>query len=470
MNAAQNDAARPQHRKRWSVKTSLAGPGRPRTEPIRTEPIRTELIRTELIRKGLFTTIPIVLASSMAMSLNLPVPPASAAAKRPASIDAPATTASVEAPRTGAGRTNPSELGTSIREALAAAHTAALAEATGAGTVTTAAVPASYTVAAGDSISGIAGRFGIATASVLALNGLGWKSVIFPGQRITLTSAAVAPIAAPAAARADPGRYTVAAGDTIGTIAAKFGVSTRAVLSANGLGWSSVIYPGRVLTIPRASATATTRAPLVPAVSIRRITANPGTHLIAGGETLSSIAARYSVSIQAILNANGLTWSSIIYGGRSLVIPHASPATPSTASSVTPLTAPMAENARIIIGVGRSLGVSDYGLVIALATAMQESSLRNIDHGDRDSLGLFQQRSSTGWGTPAEATDRVHASKLFFGGPTAPNRGVTRGLLDIPGWKSMTVAQAAQAVQLSGHPGAYAKWEVSAWAWLDQLR
>ena len=130
----------------------------------------------------------------------------------------------------------------------------------------------------------------------------------------------------------------------------------------------------------------------------------------------------------------------------------------------------MTENAKIIIGVGTSLGVSDYGLVIALATAMQESSLRNLDHGDRDSLGLFQQRPSTGWGTPAQVTDRVHSSKLFFGGPTAPNRGITRGLLDIPGWQSMTVTQAAQAVQISGHPDAYAKWEVSAWAWLDQLR
>ncbi len=518
-NASQNDAARASRRQRGAIKAGLLTAGR---------------TKTAMIRKGLFNTIPIVLAGSMAMSMNFPAPAASVEAKRP-----------------GADRTTPSELGKNIREALAAAHTASLEEATSAGVVTIAAAPASYTVVAGDSISGIAGRFGIATASVLALNGLGWKSVIFPGQVIKLTSATVTAIKAPAAPTANPGRYKVVAGDTIskiaakfgvttqavltanglgwssliyagstlaipgssaiaavkqtpivpvaavkpaaptpapapaksgshvikagdtiGKIAAKYGVSTQAMLTANGLGWSSVIYPGRTLSIPGTSApAAVTQIPIVPAVSITPITTNPGTHVIASGETLSSIATKYSVSIQGILNANGLTWSSIIYGGRTLVIPGTAPVSSSSVETrVTPLDAPMTENAKIIIGVGTSLGVSDYGLVIALATAMQESTLRNLNYGDRDSLGLFQQRPSTGWGTPTQVTDRVYSSRLFFGGSTAPNRGITRGLLDIRGWQSMTVTQAAQAVQISAYPDAYAKWEVSAWAWLDQLR
>ncbi|HEV7957054.1 MAG TPA: LysM peptidoglycan-binding domain-containing protein [Marisediminicola sp.] len=413
--------------------------------------------------KKLFTALPIVLAGSMAMSLTAPL--------------------TTDVDRLDGEREAPSELAKSIRGALAAAHAASTAEATSTGVVTpAAAAPSSYTVAAGDSVSGIAARFGVATASVLALNGLGWKSVIYPGQVLKLTSATSSPIAATPAPVASSDRYTIVAGDTIGRIAGRFGVSVQSILTANGLSWSSIIYPGSSLAIPGKSTTASVRQtpvaatpvasvspPLAvtPAVSITPLSQT--SHVISSGETVAGIAKAYGVSIQAILNANGLSWSSIIYSGRTLAIPAAAAAAPSTARGATPLSAEMARNASTIIAVGRSLGVSDYGLVVALATAMQESTLRNLDHGDRDSLGLFQQRPSQGWGTPKQVTDPDRASRLFFGGPSNPNAGSTRGLLDIRGWQSMTVTQAAQAVQLSAYPDAYAKWEVSAWAWLDQL-
>ena len=129
------------------------------------------------------------------------------------------------------------------------------------------------------------------------------------------------------------------------------------------------------------------------------------------------------------------------------------------------MSAEMRQNAAIIVRVGRELGVPEYGIVIALATAMQESSLRNISWGDRDSVGLFQQRPSSGWGTVAQIMDPAHAAKLFYVGRS----GYTRGLLDIPGWQSMTLTRAAQAVQISAYPDAYAKWEASAWAWYYEL-
>jgi hypothetical protein len=130
----------------------------------------------------------------------------------------------------------------------------------------------------------------------------------------------------------------------------------------------------------------------------------------------------------------------------------------------------MAANSRIIIRTGKRLGVPDRGIVVALAAAMQESGLRNLDYGDRDSVGLFQQRPSTGWGSTSQLLDPVHATELFYGGPSNPNVGRTRGLLDIHGWQSMTIAQAAQAVQISAYPTAYAKWESPAWSWLAQYR
>ena len=95
--------------------------------------------------------------------------------------------------------------------------------------------------------------------------------------------------------------------------------------------------------------------------------------------------------------------------------------------------------------------------------------MRNVRHGDRDSLGLFQQRPSAGWGSAEQVMDPLRASQAFFGGTGNPNRGVTRGLLDIPGWEAMTVTQAAQAVQISAFPDYYAKWETSARAWLPEL-
>ncbi|MEU8782657.1 C40 family peptidase [Streptomyces sp. NPDC048637] len=105
-------------------------------------------------------------------------------------------------------------------------------------------------------------------------------------------------------------------------------------------------------------------------------------------------------------------------------------------------------NAKTILATGVAMKVPARGQIVALATALQESGLRNLDYGDRDSLGLFQQRPSQGWGTAAQVRDPVHASTKFY-----------EGLLKVSGWQSMSVAQAAQAVQASGFPDAYAKWE-----------
>lgn len=106
------------------------------------------------------------------------------------------------------------------------------------------------------------------------------------------------------------------------------------------------------------------------------------------------------------------------------------------------------QNAKKIQATGVALKIPPRGQVVALATALQESGLRNLNNGDRDSLGLFQQRPSQGWGTAAQVRDPVHASTSFY-----------THLKKIAGWQSMTVAQAAQAVQASGFPDAYAKWE-----------
>ncbi|MEU2676674.1 hypothetical protein ABZ638_07240 [Streptomyces sp. NPDC007107] len=110
-----------------------------------------------------------------------------------------------------------------------------------------------------------------------------------------------------------------------------------------------------------------------------------------------------------------------------------------------------AANAATISAVGTTRGLPERAVTIALATALQESALRNLDHGDRDSLGLFQQRPSQGWGTPAQVMDPVYASGKFY-----------EHLAEVPGYSRLPLTVAAQQVQKSGFPQAYAKHEPDA--------
>ncbi|MFI8825856.1 hypothetical protein [Streptomyces sp. NPDC053431] len=110
-----------------------------------------------------------------------------------------------------------------------------------------------------------------------------------------------------------------------------------------------------------------------------------------------------------------------------------------------------ASNAATIAAVGTTRGLPERAVTIALATALQESGLRNIRHGDRDSLGLFQQRPSQGWGTPEQILDPVYSSGRFYA-----------GLEKVPGYSRLPLTVAAQKVQRSGFPQAYAKHEPDA--------
>lgn len=264
--------------------------------------------------------------------------------------------------------------------------------------------------------------------------------------------------------------HTVVAGDSVSAIASRYGLATADVLAWNGLSWEeSVIRPGAVLRL-------TAPAPAAPAPAAPAAPAT-NTHVVQAGDTISAIASRNGTTTQAVLAANGLTWDSIIYPGQSLAVPGAETAAPAElAAAPMPAAAPALEldaeqaaNAQTIIRIGRELGVSDRGILIALGTAMQESWLRNLDWGDRDSLGLFQQRPSTGWGTADEVRDPDRATRAFFGGPADPNGTRTRGLLDIPGWETLPYADAAQAVQISAYPDRYARWEQPATTWLSIL-
>ncbi|WP_433194087.1 hypothetical protein ACQP1G_35745 [Nocardia sp. CA-107356] len=118
------------------------------------------------------------------------------------------------------------------------------------------------------------------------------------------------------------------------------------------------------------------------------------------------------------------------------------------------------DNARTIVEVVRHRGMPDYAAVVALATALQESMLRNLTEAvDYDSLGVFQQRPSAGWGTPEQITDLRYATERFLDAL----------LVHAPNYQAMPLWQAAQAAQRSGFPRAYARWQDQAAQMVLQL-
>ncbi|MFD9128073.1 hypothetical protein [Kitasatospora sp. NPDC059571] len=122
-----------------------------------------------------------------------------------------------------------------------------------------------------------------------------------------------------------------------------------------------------------------------------------------------------------------------------------------TAAGSGTLDLEQAANAATIASVALSRGLPERAVTIALATAMQESKLHNLEGGDRDSIGLFQQRPSQGWGTAQQIQDPVYATNKFLD-----------GLVKVPGYARMPLTDAAQQVQKSGYPQAYAKHESNA--------
>ena len=288
-------------------------------------------------------------------------------------------------------------------------------------------------------------------------------------------------------------------GETATRIAERLGISTQALLAHNGLGATDVIVAGTHLKVPGATKatvtrTAPNRMPIVasaPQIVQASVTSNEDE----ANELQESSSPPFDAADLVLVEKPKIIPPRVQEKPaapppppKPAVVAEKKPAPVSPASSpasstaqpsstvgqpvtgtITPLNDERRTNARIIVSVGRELGVPDYGIVIALATAMQESSLRNINWGDRDSVGLFQQRPSTGWGTAEQILDPAYATRLFFGGPSNPNAGKTRGLLDISGWANMALTDAAQRVQISAFPQAYAKWEASAWAWLYEL-
>ena len=142
----------------------------------------------------------------------------------------------------------------------------------------------------------------------------------------------------------------------------------------------------------------------------------------------------------------------LVFGGpKHSVTPAAPPPPPGcqagTGGAAIPLDTDQAGIAATIAGIAVRHRLPQRAITIALAAALQESQLQNLDYGDRDSVGVFQQRPSQGWGTTAEIEDPVYATTRFFA-----------ALVKVPGYTKMPVDQAAQDVQHSADGYAYEQW------------
>ncbi len=124
----------------------------------------------------------------------------------------------------------------------------------------------------------------------------------------------------------------------------------------------------------------------------------------------------------------------------------------------TYLTHEQSLNASIIVGESIRRGLVPRAASIALTTAYQESDIRNLDYGDRDSVGLFQQRPSQGWGSVEQIMDPWYSSGKFY-----------EVLVTIPGWETGDINDVAQAVQRSGFPHAYRQHEQKGRSWASAL-
>ncbi|MFI2714641.1 hypothetical protein ACH495_31420 [Micromonospora sp. NPDC018662] len=167
---------------------------------------------------------------------------------------------------------------------------------------------------------------------------------------------------------------------------------------------------------------------------------------------------------KSILGVAGLAFTGGVFAGpiaaHADTPAHAAPAKAAAAAvqgeqSTIPLNDEQTANAKAIIAATKKAGLPERAAVISIATSLQESKLENLGHlgdkNDHDSLGLFQQRPSSGWGSPEQITDPEYSTLAFL-----------KGLKQVDGWQDMPLTKAAQTVQVSAYPDAYAQWEKQA--------
>ena len=251
----------------------------------------------------------------------------------------------------------------------------------------------------GDTLWDLAQANGTTVAALAGLNGIADPSLIVVGQRIVLHPPATPASPPPPADSSAPTVYVVRAGDTLWAIAEQFDTTIAALVTANQVANPSFISVGQVLVIPQQ--TTETPRPAGPAQPPAAVAPPPPVvHVVQAGETLWLISARYGVSIDAIVSANGLASASFIRTGQQLVIPGTS-AAPTTAGATTndsmsaDMAATVTERAaarELLLAAAREFGVSEP---FVLAVSWHESGWQAGAVSSAGAIGLMQLMPST---------------------------------------------------------------------------
>jgi N-acetylmuramoyl-L-alanine amidase len=309
-----------------------------------------------------------------------------------------------------------------------------------------------HTVQPGETLWGIAAANGLPASTVAAANGLAPTTLVVTGTNLTVPTAGTmpatpsAPAAATTPATAPAGAYRVQPGDSLGTVAARNGLSPTALAAANGLSSTSWLFAGRTIRLTgAASATNATASPVVPGPM--------GAYTVRPGDTLGALAARSRVPMAQMAYVNGLDAGRPLLVGTVLKLPTGSSVqatTPAPAPVIASAAPPMATPVRLSAGQVGSIA-AQHGVPSSLATAIayQESGFNNGMVSAANARGIMQVLPGT-WDwvqanlarerlNPASATDNVRAGSLYLaqllrdtgGDPATAAAGYYQGLASV---------------------------------------
>jgi len=316
-----------------------------------------------------------------------------------------------------------------------------------------------YTIKAGDTLSGIAAKQGVSLSTLLKANGLSMSSIIYPGQKLKLSgsssqTSSSSKSASSSAAQASSGTYTVKSGDTLSGIAAKQGVSLSTILKANSLLMSSVIFPGQKLKLSGASSSSTSSSGSNASTASQ---SSSGTYTVKSGDTLSGIAARNGVSLSKLLQANGLSLSSTIFPGQKIKLSgRASSASKSSSRSSSSTSSTSSYTVKAGDTLSGIAAKNNVGLSTLLAAnGLSSSSIiypgqkLKLSGGASSGGGGSSTSNSPSTGASTASTYTVKSGDTLSG--IASRNGVSlSALLSANGLSSTSIIYPGQTLKLGG--------------------